>query len=412
MTELLSEKMNLSVVILPAKVLADGTHKIRIAISHNSETRYYVTRFKVDAVTNLKKGNIVGVGNASYINQQLRLLMNNMYAAYDTIDSADCYTCSQLLEIIKDKMNKNKLVGFVDLAKEWLKVKESVCCKSSLSLYIEGIDKFADFAGENFVLASLTTRKVLDYANYMANELSLAPTTCNMRMRVLKYIYKYAVKHKLFVMELDPFEDYKPKKENIRDVDLTVTQLRQIRDVELSNENAIVCRDMFMLSFYLCGMNGADLCRLDFSNDSLSFFRQKTHSRRKDDAKTEFTIQPEARAIIDRYIHDGKLKFARQSSLTKFHNMMELHLKKVFDAAGVDRMIFYSARKTFTQLANLLGIRERVIEYCIGDKQSGDVISYYIQTNKRMADEAIRKVLDFVASNLTEDDLFNQTTKS
>ncbi|MEQ2864403.1 hypothetical protein AAH083_19910, partial [Bacteroides xylanisolvens] len=36
--------------LIPAKVLSDGSHKICIAIHHKEETKYIVTRFKVDSL--------------------------------------------------------------------------------------------------------------------------------------------------------------------------------------------------------------------------------------------------------------------------------------------------------------------------------------------------------------------------
>jgi len=43
------------IVILPAKMLIGGKHKLRIAISHNSDTRYIPTQYIVDSEKNLTK---------------------------------------------------------------------------------------------------------------------------------------------------------------------------------------------------------------------------------------------------------------------------------------------------------------------------------------------------------------------
>lgn len=81
--------MNLRVVILPAKVLANGTHRVRIAISHRGQTRYLMTRFIVPEVGCLRNGIIVGVNNANYINQQLRIRMNRIYTICDKATDID-----------------------------------------------------------------------------------------------------------------------------------------------------------------------------------------------------------------------------------------------------------------------------------------------------------------------------------
>ena len=71
------------------------------------------------------------------------------------------------------------------------------------------------------------------------------------------------------------------------------------------------------------------------------------------------------------------------------------------------QFIFYSARKTFAQIANELMIKDSIIEYCIGDTvtSSKKIIGYYISINKRMADKAIRRIFDAVKSDKTIDEL-------
>ena len=164
-----------------------------------------------------------------------------------------------------------------------------------------------------------------------------------------------------------------------------------------------------MLSFYLCGMNIADILRLDFSKTFVKYRRQKTEKRRESQEYTEFTIQPEARAILDKYCVNGRFMFrgkerTKGSYLNLFYNKMPIIAKK----CGITtRLIFYSARKTFAQLSNELMIKDSIIEYCIGDavSNSRQVIGSYISINKRIADKAIRKVFDAVASDKSMDKL-------
>lgn len=93
--------MNLRIVILKAKQRADGSNKIRIAVSHNSTTRYIPTRFVVDGERNLRNGVVVNMANAAYINQQLRTQLNKIYTIFDSLEDRDAYTCSQLIKVIK-----------------------------------------------------------------------------------------------------------------------------------------------------------------------------------------------------------------------------------------------------------------------------------------------------------------------
>ncbi|MDU4380224.1 MAG: hypothetical protein E7I65_02115, partial [Phocaeicola vulgatus] len=66
----------LKAAVVPAKVLKNGKHRIRIAIGHKQETRYIVTRFEIDNTANFKGGQVVGVPDAAHVNAKLRLSGN------------------------------------------------------------------------------------------------------------------------------------------------------------------------------------------------------------------------------------------------------------------------------------------------------------------------------------------------
>lgn len=84
-----------------------------------------------------------------------------------------------------------------------------------------------------------------------------------------------------------PFKKYKvespqaPQKRN-----LTIEQIRTIRNCNVSPDTrAELARDLFMLSFYLCGMNAVDLYHLSsLNNGRVEYQRSKTAGRRKDRA--------------------------------------------------------------------------------------------------------------------------------
>ena len=98
-------------------------------------------------------------------------------------------------------------------------------------------------------------------------------------------------------------------------------------------------------------------------------------------------------------------------TLNSLNKTLNRHLKHVAEQCGIEsRLIFYSARKTFAQLANELMIKESVIEFCIGDSTStgNKTIGNYIHISKRMADAAIRKVFDAVASTKSMDELIDE----
>jgi len=105
--------------------------------------------------------------------------------------------------------------------------------------------------------------------------------------------------------------------------------------------------------------------------------------------------------LFDKYMDKtGHLVFYgyKTRSSIKYLTGKVKNLRPLID---VDSLMYYSARKTFAQLANELMIKDSIIEYCLGDAVSdtGKTLSFYIKVNKAMADRAIRLVLDAVASD-------------
>lgn len=216
-----------------------------------------------------------------------------------------------------------------------------------------------------------------------------------------------------------PFLGYVIVEEETRPNDMSLEELRQLRDwpCEPWQERY---RDFFMLSFYLAGMNPGYLLLLpaDAVRDGhVSFVRRKTD---KEGARTirqvTLPVVDEAQAIIDRYrgrdyllsFMDGRKEYA---SFVKECNKA---LKKIGrreivpDKAGKLRKVvyhpllkdvtLYAARYTFGSIAaNELDISERTIGMCLGHSWSRQVTSRYISHDQRKVDMAVRRVVELVA---------------
>lgn len=393
--------MNLRVTILKDKTRADGSHTIRIALSHNGATRYFVTRFSVPSEKNLRNGNVVNVSNATYINQQLRTFQNKIYSICDLVEDIDVYTCPQLMKIIKHKMSRATVRTIEEINEEYLKIKQHTWSEQTLRLHKDGLKRFIDYAGSNFILSMLDSAMVFGYKKYLKTQ-GLSDTTVNIRMGVLRRLSYFATTHGYASYDIPPFYDYKEPLILARDLAIPLAKLRELRDMEITHKWKECARDIFMLSFYLCGMNLGDILVQDFRKPTVCFIRLKTQSRRNPNDKTEFTIQPEARAIINKYITpNGHLQFFGRTTKKSIQHITDDYIRQFRADLGIDKLVFYSARKTFAQLSNELMIKDTIIEYCIGDAPSNPrrALNFYIRINKRMADKAIRRVFDAVASD-------------
>jgi len=104
----------------------------------------------------------------------------------------------------------------------------------------------------------------------------------------------------------DPFKLYKPvviKKSRNRNLD--IKNLKNLRDIELMYEADKFSRDIFMLSFYLCGMNAVDIFKYINESvvgvDRIAYNRTKTEGKRKDGAFISVKVVPEAKLLIEKY---------------------------------------------------------------------------------------------------------------
>ena len=61
-----------NVVILPAKKMANNKHKVRIMVSHNSQTRYIVTDILLDSPSELKNGKVVKRSDKDLLNLRIK----------------------------------------------------------------------------------------------------------------------------------------------------------------------------------------------------------------------------------------------------------------------------------------------------------------------------------------------------
>lgn len=395
-------------------MLTDGTHHIRIGMSHNGSTRYFVTRFSAKDTKCVRNGVVSGIPNASYINQQLIKQMQEIYSIYDTLESADYYSCSQLMQIITDKIKGERPITVIEAWEQFVAYKKPTLQKSTMTMWGCAEKWLQQYFKESYQLRQLNAKAIEDYIAFLGKN-GMSVSSQSIYVQPFMQMVTFALRQNLVSYEKHPFKGVRMPKPLVRNVAVSLDELRRIRDAVFTDKQAeknAFIRDLFMLSFYMCGMNLEDLCRLDLSKPIINFMRKKTITRRPQEETTEFTIQPEARAIIDRIWDNGTFVCDRARNKNGIKNILHKCLPNIKDCCGIDGdFIFYSARKTFAQLANELMIKDSIIEYCLGDAVTNRqrVIGSYISINRRIADKAIRKVFDAVASTKTIDELIDES---
>lgn len=91
----------LSPVIVPAKVLKDGRHKVRIRIAHNGRSAYILTDIIINSASEFRNGQIVRRKDASYLNTRLTQEINKYQQAIDDIEYINGMSVQDVIECIK-----------------------------------------------------------------------------------------------------------------------------------------------------------------------------------------------------------------------------------------------------------------------------------------------------------------------
>jgi len=95
---------------------------------------------------------------------------------------------------------------------------------------------------------------------------------------------------------------------------------------------------------------------------------------------------------------NGKLDFRYKFSYPNFSRYVTRSLQSLAKDLGIeDKIIFYSARKSFAQYASEIGIPDAIIDYCLGhSSNSRGIIRYYTKIRQKQAEIAINRVIDYV----------------
>jgi|UniRef100_UPI004026B52A hypothetical protein len=390
----------LSLTLFKAKVLKDGSHKIRIAVRHKHETCYIITRFIVEE-NQFKNGQVVKRPDAAFINTKLRLMMNEYQERLDRISNQNLYTCRQLKDILMNSAVAKESSTFQDVCRKYISELEEEGRKSYASLLERNNRYFTEFTKGDILLSDITPVLIEGYSRFLKVKKGVGDTTLGMMMSRTRTIINRGIKRQLVKYGVHPFLNYSISASKVREVDLSIETFNKIRLAHPDERKLRVAHDLFCLSFYLGGINLIDLLQVNFKGtDTLEYVRVKTRNTVVGTRTISFSIPEPAKVIIDRWMNrnTGKLDFGYKFSYPNFSRYLTRSLAALAKELGItEKVVYYSARKSFAQYASEIGIPDGIIDYCLGhsDKSKG-VIRYYTKVRQKQADMAISRVIDYV----------------
>jgi len=391
----------LKLTLLKSKVLKDGRHKIRVAVCHKEETSYIITRFIVDSEAQFKNGQVVKRPDAAVLNKKLRNLLNEYQEKLDAIKHPNLYDCRQLREILLNGMREEESATFQAVSLEYVKELEEAGSIGYSKMIERNNRYFSEFVKGNILLADITPELIEGYSRFLRIKKGIGDTTNSMLMRQTKTIINKGIKRRIVKYEVHPFINFKIPSSPSREIDISLDSFNKIRMAQPTEKKFRVAHDLFCLSFYLGGINLVDLLSIDFRNiEVLEYVRKKTRTTTQGKNTISFTIPGAAKEIIKKWINrnTGKLDFGYKFSYPNFSRYLTRSLASLAKRLGItEKVVYYSARKSFAQYASEIGIPDGIIDYCLGhsDKSKG-IIRYYTKVRQKQADMAITRVIDYV----------------
>lgn len=381
----------------------DGTYPIKLNVFHNkqimiatqlsaSEKEWNGNEYSVRA-QNYKPRNIVarGIINKAEI---VILTLEQQGKLKSTTDKA---LKKMIEEAVSSKVENQKT--FLYYLDEFVSKKTNQGTKSIYTTTrnkIEEYDSYCTFESmdkswlENFETWMAKTMKVNAYAIHLRN---------------IRSVFNYAIDEEYTT--LYPFRRFSIKKEETRKRSLTAEQLRLLRDYPCE-EYQIRYRDMFMLMFYLIGVNAADLFNAKHSalvNGRFEYKRAKTGKL------YSIKVEPEAQAIIEKYKGKDYLLniMDEYGNYKDFLHRMGIGLKQIGETERkglggkksrnplFPDLSSYWARHTWATVAAELDVPKEVIAHALGHSWANSTTTdIYIRFDMKKVDEANRKVIDFV----------------
>lgn len=382
--------MKVSIVLDKRNRKKDGTYPVKIRVSEGKRQMYVNTSVSVSK-ENFVNEKVVGCKLEKVYNERLQMMKARITEKALTLDIGGGGIDS-LREDVRGMRDEEGSALFRDVLVEHLSTLPN---KRTHGVYNQTVVRLRKWLGDRYDALKISDidKKWLEaYCSHLRGR-GVGDNTISIDCRNIRTLYNRAVDSGEADANSYPFRTFKIPHKKTRKRSLSVEQLRRLISVKLEGRKAKY-RDLFLLSFYLCGMNMVDILNLDtVSGGRIDTLRTKTGQ------PIQMAIQPEAMEIFNRYKGKNYALDVMDSYTDHldFVRLMSRGLKKVEDDDGLicPDISVYWARHTWATIASYLDVPERTIATALSHADNS-VTGIYINFDTKKVDEANRRVIDFV----------------
>lgn len=393
----------------------DGTFNVKICVYHKNErkfidTEHYVTQKQLDSKHKIKDKFIL-----SFLDNTLKEYRESISSLGSKIEF---FSAEALRDYLRDKGKDIDFIEFCNQHIEQLRKEKRNgtannhrTIRNSLVDYFKRTSVSIDEVNSNMLLSYekyLKTDRIMNRINQLGKEVetiekAMSESGIHNHMRDLRTLFNAARKFYnnedlgIFRIKHYPFIKYKigsaplTKKRNI-----SIDEIRKIRNCQVTPDSRVeLARDLFMLSFYTCGMNAVDFYNLDkrcINGNRLEYNRSKTCGVRKDNAFISIKIVGDAKPLLEKYL--GVLK-ERYSSHGGLDTALCKGMKQLQKLTGIPSITFYWARHSFANIArNKCRMTKDDVSLALNHVDEGHrTTDIYIEKDWTIVDDVQEKVL-------------------
>ena len=376
----------------------DGLYNVKIRVTHNRKVIYIKTSYNISSKQIDKStGRIINHPNQSHMN----VILQSEIIKYEKILMNHEHYLSSLS--IKEVMNilyfsEGQGVDFYKYAEHRIADLTGEGKLKTAESYSLAVLKLKKFGCPELAFTDITYNFLVRFENYLKKK-DLSITTISMYIRAIRAIFNRAIMDDMVPLNIYPFRKYKIPKWNSSKRNLSIDDIKLIRDAKLDDPELDTARDIFMLTFYLIGINFKDLYNLKEVTKNGRVF----YNRFKTGKPYSVRVWPEAQEIINRYKGQEHLLFyadhfqEHKSALKKINK----YLRKVGESDHCKfniNLTTYFARHSWATIAVGMGLGKDLVSLALGHSYGSSVTDAYIEYDMRLVDEANRKIMDSINS--------------
>lgn len=389
----------------------DGTAKVMIRVVHERQSRRIDTNLFVTKNDLTRSGKIKNQELLDILDDRISELRrkSNKLAARMGAFGFDSVGIDTMMDYLLGEEKKS--LDFVEVFREFI---EENADKKGLRNYKSALNSFVRFLGRDKLdMQELTAIMLQKYAASLGSGRALS-----LYLGALRHVHNWAMgKYNneelgIILIPYSPFAKFKvPKQGATRKRALEASIIRRVSELPYKDENRgrgklclfDLAKDCFVLSFCLIGMNSADLYGAESIKDGMiTYCRAKTRDRRADRAEISVRVQGFVRPLFEKYAdpQGGRVFMFHRfySSAAVFNRALNMGLKQVGEALGVEDLEFYAARHSWATIArNEVGIDKFTVHEALNhvDRDMA-VTDIYIKKDFSAINEANRRVLEHV----------------